>query len=468
VTEVTVGIDIGTTSVKAVAADGDGRVVARSRVPHELRIPAPDLMEHDAARAWRLGPRRALAQLGGRDGLRGVRGVCVAAMIPAITGVDRRGIPRTPGLLYGDGRGAAAGGASPAGSGEAVEFVRWTATAMPEARGYWPAPTVANYSLSGEPALDSATAFTLHPLYAAGGWDADRLAEVGARVDQMPRVAEMADPVGKIHGTGAADGAVLAAGTIDALADQVVSGAFEVGDVLVILGTTLIVWIVTPGPVECPGLWSLPHTTPGRFLVGGASNAGGLFLNWAARLIGRPSGVLDPQRVPVWLPYVRGERTPFHDRTLRASLLGLDLTHDASAVARASSEAAGFVVRHHIELSGTAPRRIVASGGGTRVREWVQALADCTGLPVDVVAVPEGGALGAAFVARVAAGLEASMGEAARWSRVGERVEPDPVWEQAAAGRYRMFREAQEDGRRRAWPEGRGQAGRGGDTKETI
>ena len=60
-TEVTVGIDIGTSSVKAIAADGDGNVVARSRVPHQVVVPAPEQFEHDAAAAWRVGPRRALS-----------------------------------------------------------------------------------------------------------------------------------------------------------------------------------------------------------------------------------------------------------------------------------------------------------------------------------------------------------------------------------------------------------------------
>ncbi|MGH9208936.1 MAG: FGGY family carbohydrate kinase, partial [Acidimicrobiales bacterium] len=95
--EVTIGIDIGTTSVKAVAADGDGNVLARARIPHKLVFPAADRMQHDAAQAWRRGPRRALAEVDRSD----ARGVCVAAMVPSLTGVDRRGIPRTPGLLYG-------------------------------------------------------------------------------------------------------------------------------------------------------------------------------------------------------------------------------------------------------------------------------------------------------------------------------------------------------------------------------
>ena len=86
------------------------------------------------------------------------------------------------------------------------------------------------------------------------------------------------------------------------------------------------------------------------------------------------------------------------------------------------------------------PRRIVATGGGVRVEPWVRALADCTGLPVDVVAVPEGGALGSAFIARCVAGLEGAMSDGARWAKVARTVEPDPRWLGPAAERYEQFR----------------------------
>ena len=68
-----------------------------------------------------------------------------------------------------------------------------------------------------------------------------------------------------------------------------------------------------------------------------------------------------------------------------------------------------------------------------------QALADCTGLPVHVCAVPEGGALGAAFLARLAAGLETSMNDAARWARTSHVVDPEPEWASAVAERYARF-----------------------------
>jgi len=143
----------------------------------------------------------------------------------------------------------------------------------------------------------------------------------------------------------------------------------------------------------------------------------------------------------VWVPYPRGERTPINDSTRRAQLVDLDLTHGPADVRRATFEAAGFVTRRMIDASPTPARRIVATGGGVRVAEWVQCLADCTGLPVDVVAVPEGGALGAAFLARVAAGLETNMADGSRWARTARTVEPDPAWATAVSDRYARFLE---------------------------
>ena len=91
--------------------------------------------------------------------------------------------------------------------------------------------------------------------------------------------------------------------------------------------------------------------------------------------------------------------------------------------------------------AGVQPKRVVASGGGTRVDAWVQAIADVTGLPVDCVAVPEGGALGSAWLARIAAGLEEPMAmtEGRRWAKVGRRVEPRDAWTAASADRYEEF-----------------------------
>jgi xylulokinase len=434
---VTAGIDIGTSSVKAIAADDDGNVVASARVPHEYRVPAPDQLEHDAAVAWRDGPRAALAALAVDD----VRGVCVSAMVPSLTAVDSGGVPLLPGLLYGDARGRA--GSAPGSPVTGLEFggfVRWSTEHAPGAYGLWPAQAVANFALAGEAAVDTTTASTAYPVYDFTAWNAELASELGAQVDQFPRVLPTGTEAGRLPG-----GAVLASGCIDAMAEQLVAGADQPGDVLVLFGTTLIVWVVGEGAGDAPGWVVLPNATTGITRIGGPSNAGGLFCDWVSRLVGAvPNSVATrPDRVPVWAPYVRGERAPLNDPDVRAVLDGLDLTHDAAAVQRAAFEASGFVVRRAVDAAraaiGAEPKRVIASGGGVRVGPWLQAVADATRLPVECVAVPEGAALGCAWLARMAVGLEESMDGAARWARRGRTVEPDTAWVEPVAERYERF-----------------------------
>jgi xylulokinase len=431
---VTIGIDIGTSSVKAIAADADGAIVASARIPHPFSVPAPLQFEHDARVAWFDGPRAALAALGAVD----AAGVAVAAMVPSLTAVGADGVPCAPGLLYGDERGSGGAG-NPVESGEFGRFLGWLASQVPDARGFWPAQAVANFALCGEGVISTTGAMLAYPLFDGSKWDPAVLERLGVRPEQMPRITPSGKPAGEITGR---PGCVLEGGTIDAMGEQIVAGADADGDVLVICGTTLIIWCVTPELAPVSGYFPMPHSTPGKFLVGGPSNAGGMFLDWARRLLrdGAPAAT-DPARVPVWVPYLRGERTPLNDSTLRAQLVDLDLTHGPAEVRRAAFEAAGFITRRMIDASPTPARRIVATGGGVRVGEWIQCLADCTGLPVDVVAVPEGGALGAAFLARLAAGLETSLADASRWARTDHRVEPDPAWIAPVADRYQRFLE---------------------------
>jgi xylulokinase len=435
---VTVGIDIGTSSVKAVAADADGTVVASARIPHSFSVPAPLQFEHDARVAWFDGPRAALDALGPVDAV----GVSVAAMVPSLTAVDADGVACAPGLLYGDERGSGVhvDPDAPAELGEFGRFLGWLASEHPDARGFWPAQAVANFALSGESVMSTTAAALAYPLFNWVGWDEDALRGLGVALEQMPALAPSGSVAAEIPGR---PGCVLEGGTIDAMGEQIVAGADNDGDVLVICGTTLIVWSVMPELADVPGYYPMPHTQRGKFLVGGPSNAGGLFLDWARRLLRETDGsaAADPGRVPVWVPYPRGERTPVNDSARRAQLVDLDLTHGPAEVRRATFEAAGFVTRRMIDACPAPARRIVATGGGVRVQEWVQCLADCTGVPVDVVAVPEGAALGAAFLARIAAGLETSIADASRWAKRDHTVEPDAAWVGPVADRYARFLE---------------------------
>ena len=455
--QVTVGVDIGTTSVKAVAADADGTVVARARVEHPVLTPRPNTLEHDARLAWHDGVLAAARQVAAQAVAAGctVAALDVAAMVPSLCPVDAEGVPIGPGLLYGDERAAGGeAGLDPSQDGELVRMLTWLAGAFPDAAGFWPAQAVANAALCGTGAIDSVTAMTTLPLFDFTGWDPEVCASAGVRPDQLPAIRSGPQPAGVCRDELGADlaGAIVGGGTIDAFGEQLVAGADHDGDVLLIIGATLITWACVPEWMEVPGLWTVPHTAPGKVLVGGPSNAGGILRNWAATVLAPPAGdgagepaTVNPTDVPVVLPYVRGERTPLHDRARRGSIHGLSVAHGPDALWRAVREASGHSVRHHLDLAGLLDgdgpraRRIVATGGGSRDDAWVQAIADVTGLPVDCVAVPEGGALGSAYLARVAAGLEADASAAGRWARTGRRVEPDPGWVGPCAERHQEF-----------------------------
>lgn len=459
---VTVGIDIGTTSVKAVAADASGKVLARARTPHRVVSTDPGQFEHDPQGAWIDGVLSAWDQMlvGTADRL--IAAVTVSAMVPSMCGVDSAGTPVTVGLLYGDARGRAlpdrigAAGGSDVGShgglrsdpgtdasegsteGEAAGFARWLA-GLKRVEALWPAQALANRALCGVAAIDSSTAMAMTPMSDGQGWAPELLDEIGMTSEQFPAITPGAAAIGE------RDGALVSAGTIDVLGEQLVAPCGDAGDVLVMCGTTLLPWVLTDEWVEIDGLWTFPSARAGLMAVGGASNAGGLFIDRVRALVGDPASeellVLDGDDLPVWLPYPRGERTPLHDPDRRAELLDLHVGHTPAHVLMAAYEAAGFVVRHHIELSGLDATRIVAVGGGTQSPAWMQALADATGLAVDVSAEPYGAAHGAAYHSRVTAGLEADTSQARRWGRVSHRVEPRPAHAAAAEGRYRRFRE---------------------------
>ena len=330
-------------------------------------------------------------------------------------------------------------------------FLRWAAAEAPGAAGYWPCQALATYALSGVAALDTATTTVFGDLYGFGGWQAEALGALGITEAQLPVVV----PMGQSAATVGDTGTVIAGGTIDALCDQLVCDAAEPGDVLAIFGATLVVWIVTDEWVEIPGLVTVPHTVPGRVLVGGPSNAGALFGDWARTLLrgvarpgprateandgdgrsGTPTGC--PSGCPTCVASGRRSTT----RCCGPACTGWTSPRGRPPSSGPPSRPAASSSAGCSSGPGSKGPRVVASGGGTRVEAWMSGVADATGLPVDTVAVPEGAAYGAAFVARMAAGLEPSLDDSRRWAATGRRVDPDPVWAKAASARYRRFEE---------------------------
>lgn len=467
--ELTVGIDIGTTSVKGVVADEAGDIVNRCRLASKLVVEPMGRFEHDAVATWWEGPRELVQEVLAQVRLLGhgkPRSVAVSAMMPSVAAVDDAGRPVGPGLLYGDSRGESLSrgrkgregpdgrGADPTASDEMACLAGWAATDMPGAAGYWPAQAVANASLGGEGVTDLASAFAAGPLFGGGSWDSSVCEAAGLLTGQLPRVAVFGEPIGELSPAAVGgpvswgSGMVLGAGSVDGLCEQMVSGALQDGDTFVGLGSTLVVWLTVPGwPEAVPHLWRVPHFVPGKAVLGGASTAGGMWVDWVDRVV-RPADSeagVGPRDVPLWWPWAKGERVPWHDRSLRIRLAEADLSHGPAALRRAAFEASGFVVRQIVELaatSGTSPQRFVVSGGGVRNQPWLRAVAEVLGQPVVPVAFPDGAALGAAFLARMALGVETSLHDAGRWAKWSLPVEPRLDWVAAAEERYQRWKEA--------------------------
>ena len=287
----TVGVDIGTTAVKALAVDENGEVVARSRVAHRILASEADQLRHDARRAWRAGPAKAYAELSAELAAAGngeIAGVAVTSMVPSLTAVNRRGVPTLPGLLYGDFEGRPP--AEPVTAGDDVALAgcpmrkgscagptRWPPTpgATGPVRRLRPTPC---------PAYRPSTPASRPPWVTstpAGNGTARSSTPSASLRRSCPTVVPMATAGGTLPGTET----VFTGGSIDAMCDQIVGGATEPGDVHVIFGATLIAWVVTDEWLQVPGLISYPHTTPERFLIGGPSNAGALFVDWARTLL---------------------------------------------------------------------------------------------------------------------------------------------------------------------------------------
>ena len=240
-------------------------------------------LEHDAAKAWRRGPLQALAEVAGT----GVdyAGVCVAGMVPSLTAVDGRGHPPHTGVAlrrrprgapprdgsrrFGRCHGGSGGGhRSRRRSGDARRRRLRALGPAGDARGAGVLAGAGRGQLRAGPGTGHRHRggdVPREPALRRGVGREQALARLGVTESQLPTVVPMGEPAGTVAGTDA----VFAGGTVDALCDQIVSGADEAGDVLVICGATLIVWAVVDGWIDVPGLWTVPHTVAGKVLVGG-------------------------------------------------------------------------------------------------------------------------------------------------------------------------------------------------------
>ncbi|MCE8508274.1 xylulokinase [Ruegeria pomeroyi] len=424
-----IGLDLGTSGVRAVLVRPDGSVLESAEAGLQASHPYPGYSEQAPA-DWVAAARAALVALAQRHppAMEHVAGLGLSGQMHGAVLLDETGAVIRPAILWNDSRSYAE--AADLDGTEAVRDLSgnivfpgftapkllWFARHEPQifarvAKVLLPKDYLA-YWLTGEIGTEmSDAAGTAWLDVAARDWS-DRLLEAGGmRRDQMPDLREGTGIVGPVRPDLAADlglpgGVQVVAGGADNAAAACGVGALAEGDGFVSLGTSGVLLAARNGfyPDPASAVHTFCHAVPGRWYQMGVILAATDSLNWLARITGAEPATLTAELGalgapgPVrFLPYLSGERTPHNDAAIRGAFLHLDIAQDRTDLTRAVVEGVSFALRDSLDAlraTGADLPRLLAIGGGTRSRYWVELLATVLGLPLDL---PEQGHFGAAL-----------------------------------------------------------------------
>ena len=430
------GIDLGTTTCRAIAFTLTGEAVAGASHETGIDHPRPDWAEVPPERWWN-GVAQAIRSVTAQVGAERIAAVGPTGLMHAPVLVDTRGEPVGPAMLWFDQRcvrqreklareAAAAGHTARIGTTHAAPRLRWLAETQPEclARAVTlllPKDYV-RFKLTGERATDPSDAGGTGLLdRAKGDWD-PRLVEM-SRLPRaaLPPILASETRAGRVTESAAIEtglrvGTPVAVGGSDVTCTQLGAGHLAEDEALIYLGTAA--WMSMRAVGE--GV---------RFI--GSTTATGAALRWARDLLFETArsdgsdyetlGVLAAHVPPgahglIFLPHLMGERGPTDEPLARGALVGMTLAHRRDHVARAVMEGTAYQLRRVLEartLDGRAPTRALVCGGAARSIIWLQVIADVLRLPLRVAPHIECAAWGAAQLAAAVAGLEVTEAAAA-------------------------------------------------------
>lgn len=489
-TNLLLGIDIGTTLTKGVVIEPGGRILAEAHRPVRLHAEHPGWAEEDAEQWWANTQEviRELLDLAGCQGA-SVAAVGVSGMVPALVLLDAAGQPLRRSIQQNDARTDA----------EIVELralvdeerffaetggsinqqliapkMRWLARHEPEAVAATHTALgsydFVGYRLTGVLGIERNWALESGMWgLATAAWDDELVALAGLRRDQLPPVRASHEILGHVHAsaaaaTGLAEGTPVIAGVADHVASAFAAGVSEDGDLLIKFGGAGDVLYASAGALTDRRLFIDHHVIPGRYLLNGCMATSGSLVAWyvdnfcaedraaAAATAHSVYAYLDERAkdLPagsgglVLLPYFLGEKTPLHDPLARGTLVGLGLHHGREHVFRAVLEAVVYGFRHHVDVlaeRGLPVTRVLASDGGAASDLWLQIAADVLGRPVTRVLRHPGSSLGAAFVAGKAIGAFERWDQIAEYVSLDRPIEPRPRQQATYESYYGIYRD---------------------------
>ncbi len=444
---VILGLDLGTTEVKAGLVSLDGRLLALARSGYELdRGGGHGWAEQDPG-AWWSAVVSAVRSLRASD-IGEIAAIGVDGHGPTLVAVDRRGEATRPAITFLDTRASAEAdelaeatgvrgwmlGGLPAAlwverhQPDVAELTRWYLTTWE-----WLA-----FRLTGE----AAAPLIPDQLVPEPG----RVNRAGVPATRLPPVSRTGEVVGTVTETAAAAlgvraGRPVVGGTVDAFASYLGAGLLEPGHAYDPGGSAGGFGVYWNEPVEVSGAFVTPAPLAGLFSVGAAMAATGRALDWyrdqvlvdtvgVDALLSEAAGAPPGAGGLVFLPYLAGERSPIWDPEARGVLAGLTLGHGRAHIGRAIVEASAMAIRHVAEpmlAAGVQVTEMRVCGGPARSRFWNGVKADVTGFPVAVPAVLETAVQGAAILGSVGVGAHRDLRTAiGAMTRIESRIDPDP------------------------------------------
>ncbi|SCL29599.1 gluconate kinase, FGGY family [Micromonospora pallida] len=471
-TGVVLGVDIGTTSTKAVAFDRAGHVRGSSSVAYPLLEPERGHAVQDPV-AIVEAVVSAVATVAGRQAAQGrpVAAVSFSSTMHTLIGVDEAGAPLTPSVTWADTRahqqadrlrtdpataslhartGTPIHAMSPLA--KLVWFREQQAEVFSRVRRWVGIKEYVLHALCGRWVVDHSVASATGLLnLVERGWDRQALAVTGVTAAQLSELVPVtysdlrALPAVSAR-LGLPDGTPFVVGGADGPLANLGVGAVRPGVLACSIGTSGALRVMTDRPtVDRRGRLFCYALDEERWTVGGAISNGGLVLQWADQTLMRQASAA-PGRVDtasdaialaasvgpgsdglIMLPYLMSERAPFWDSAATGAYIGLTRAHGRAHLVRAGLEGVCqqlALVRQSLHDVGITIEEIRATGGATRSPIWRQMLADVLGVPIGFPVDHEGSAYGAALVGMRAIGLIDRFEELVDRIEVGQVVEP--------------------------------------------
>ena len=469
----TLGLDLGTSSAKAVVIDAGGQVLSQASAGYTVTSAVAGYAESEPAHWWSAVTacaREAVHAAGARPAAIGLSGQMHGLVLASAQGEALR-----PALLWADSRatgclrayrhlgsGALARLANPLAPGMTGPLLVWIAENEPrtyrDARWALQPKDWLRARLTGEVhAEPSDASATLLYDVAGDRWDLEVAGGLGLDAGLLaPLLPSAGAPAGHLTTEAGSElglpaGIPVAAGAGDTAAAALGSG-IRAGDVQLTVGTgaQVIRPLTTPASRADAGINLFRSATPYGWYQMGATISAGLSLNWVREVMnatweelyasaGHPGQAHDP----IFVPHLSGERTPYSDPALRGSWTALSLADDRTSLLRSALEGTAFSIRDALDalLTDQRPPYLRLAGGGTLAASWRQLLADVLGVPLHAVDVPAASGRGAALLGAHAAGLLSFADIQGPLAPPAHLVaEPDPTMAVFHAERHTRFR----------------------------